>query len=419
MILRKCNLDIYQPTDAFEKQIQKTFHDVTHEWLTKEECQLIASAIASLKSFDDWLDNEHLFADRIGYFFAPEMTAIKTNMVFVTHPLFVRDIFENQEIPCTLFSPVVFVTTPLAQFLLAEYPIHIYINSEYVKRENRDKLFVDAGGLIVCKQNVKLPEECINKIKVVHKNPEEAQRIKDLILNIQKNTNLERYAAKNVAPGIFQIEEIDRELKSEMKVWDKMDHKSGVIESVLPGEKGEVTIEYEEGVQRKIPKNLFDHQFVVTSSIHGMNIETAIKQKIRESNVLMKLFKQFGVSEAKLDDLKIEIVDLEDRYAETDLNVMKLDKSLFENGDFFSRNFFVVSHEIIHWLYRQKESRSYFNDEEEVLGFISAIAYELGQGTDIRDIWEKIYPKVKWHFHKEEDAKDFFSKMMEKAKNAV
>lgn len=148
-------------------------------------------------------------------------------------------------------------------------------------------------------------------------------------------------------------------------------------------------------------------------------IEEVIKHHIRNSSALMRIFDKFEVSPDRLDDLTIEIADLEKKYAETDSEKMILNTMLFEGGSFFEDYFFVVAHEVVHWLSRIKEEEAYLNDPEEVLGFCSAIAYELGCGTDFDTIYNRIYPKISWHFHNELDAREFFSNMLEKAKGLL
>lgn len=156
----------------------------------------------------------------------------------------------------------------------------------------------------------------------------------------------------------------------------------------------------------------------------NMSLSTAVigelvKKKIRNSPVLMELFNQFEVSPDRLNELQIVIVPMEDKHAETDEQTMKLNSSLFEDGAFFSDHFFVVAHEIVHWLSRCKESDSYFSDPEECLGFTSAIAFELEQHGDLDITWNRIYPKVSWHFHNEADSRSFFKRMVEKAKKLM
>ena len=148
-------------------------------------------------------------------------------------------------------------------------------------------------------------------------------------------------------------------------------------------------------------------------------IDKLIKQKIRNSKSIINLFKQFEVSLDRLNSLQILITPLEDMYAETDNKTMKINSILFEDGEFFSEYFFVIAHEIVHFLSRCKEEDSYFNDPEETLGFVSSIAYELEQHNDLDIVWNKIYNKVKWHFHNEVDAKEFFSRMIDKSKRLM
>lgn len=141
----------------------------------------------------------------------------------------------------------------------------------------------------------------------------------------------------------------------------------------------------------------------------------AIKERLKSSLAVQKIFEEFEVSLDRLDQLRIEVVPLEKKYAETDGEVMNLNTALFDGGDFWEKYFFVIVHEIVHWLSRVKEEDSYFQDPEETLGFVLSIAYEIEQGSDFDTIYNKIYPKVSFHFHNEEDAVSFFNNMYQKA----
>ena len=143
-------------------------------------------------------------------------------------------------------------------------------------------------------------------------------------------------------------------------------------------------------------------------------ISKEIKDRIRGSRLCNNIFKEFGVSMDQLDSLQITIEDLEGKYAECDEHILKLNKMMFEKGDFFKDYFYIILHEIVHWLTRQAE-KTYFADPEEYYGFITAIAYEIEQGTDSDSIWNKIFPKISWHFHNEKDARDFFADLYQKA----
>lgn len=151
------------------------------------------------------------------------------------------------------------------------------------------------------------------------------------------------------------------------------------------------------------------------------HLSELIKKELISVDAIQSLFEQFEVSPERLQDLRIEVVPLEQKYAETDSEVMRLNESMFADGweNFKQKYFFVIAHEIVHWLSRIREEDSYFNDPEEVLGFVASIAYEMSQGTHPDEIWNKVYPKVKWHFQDESDARDFFSNMVDKAKRLI
>jgi len=153
-----------------------------------------------------------------------------------------------------------------------------------------------------------------------------------------------------------------------------------------------------------------------TLPLSTKRIGLLIKEKMRKSRSLMAMFEDFEVDPQRLDDLKIIITNLDSKYAETDGETMKLDPSLFQDSNFFEDKFFIVAHEIVHWLSRVKEQDAYFNDPEEVMGFVASIAYEIEQHGDFDVVWNKVYPKISWHFSNESDAREFFMNMTEKAK---
>lgn len=171
----------------------------------------------------------------------------------------------------------------------------------------------------------------------------------------------------------------------------------------------------EEKAQEKYPIQIKGKLLQLT----GDQIGELIKKKMRGDLAVQKLFAKFEVSLDQLDGLKIEIKDLEGRYAETDLESMVLDKMIFEDGKFWENNWFVVVHEIVHWLSRWKEDQAYFQDPEETLGFCAAVASELARGTDMDKIWNLIFPRIEFHFHDEHDARDFFVNCIQKAKELL
>jgi len=144
-----------------------------------------------------------------------------------------------------------------------------------------------------------------------------------------------------------------------------------------------------------------------------------IRSKMRKSRAIMALFESFEVAPEQLDKLQFVITPMEDKHAETDGKTMNLNTSLFENGEFFEKFFFVPAHEVVHWLSRLKEEDSYFNDPEEVLGFVSSVAYELETHGDMDICWNRVYPRIEWHFHNESDSREFFKRMVVKAKELL
>lgn len=148
-------------------------------------------------------------------------------------------------------------------------------------------------------------------------------------------------------------------------------------------------------------------------------ISRLLRKKLSADIAVQKLFKRFEIDPSRLNDLEIQIVDLDGRYAETDDKTMSLDIHLFDGGKFFEDNYFVAVHELVHWLSRLKEADAYFNDPEEVLGFIAAIASELHRGTNSDVIWNRVYPRVEFHFHNEHDAKEFFQRSIIKARELL
>lgn len=154
-------------------------------------------------------------------------------------------------------------------------------------------------------------------------------------------------------------------------------------------------------------------------SLNSEQVVKLIKKKMRGDLAVQKLFQKFEVDIAQLETLNIEIVDLEGRFAETDLQSMRLDKGLFEDGQFFKNEYFVCVHELIHYLSRLKESDAYFQDPEEVLGFVGSVATLLASGRHIDEIWSLIYPRIEFHFNSEEDSREFMAQCIYKAKKLL
>ena len=155
-------------------------------------------------------------------------------------------------------------------------------------------------------------------------------------------------------------------------------------------------------------------------AISQSQIEKLIKNKLQNDFAVVKMFKKFDLSLQQLDNLKIQIEPLQDRYAETDADKMVLSTSLFDNHhdeDWFDKNYFIICHEILHFIYRNYERKAgYFGDHEEIDGFVLSIASLLSQNKSVDEIYNKIFPKIEFHFHDPQKAKVFFSTLIVKAK---
>lgn len=405
---------VYNPSDPWEKAFQDAYHEHNDGWMPSFVCQSVAKAVANLKP--KWLENESLFFQRANYIFAHSTAANKDKLVFVTYPLFARDIMENQEINSLLHDPITFVSLPIAHFLLREYPIQFVFDWSKLQASNPEAKFTDIGGLVIADRDVVLG---------------------DALLHFSERTEtqeMQKAAASQISRDVYKIEEHIKKLSPQTEIWDKFQRRKAIVESVGVGEAGDILVRYDTGDELVYPKMNFEERFTVTKiasssaytisidgrdvSIDEQNMAKVIKEKMKRSRVIQNICEEFEVDPSRIDELQIVITNLDSRYAETDKNTMKLNHSLFQR-DFFENYFFVVVHEIVHWLSRIKEEEAYFNDPEEVLGFVTAMAYELENNQPVEIIWKKIYPKISWHFHDEAQARTFFDKSIQKAQQMV
>ncbi len=256
MNLKKA-MAVYYPEDPLERAIQDASHQYTGEWLPMAACQIMSNALASLRIFrPDWLEGE-LIRQRCSYLFSPEFTSNKDIMIFLTHPLFLRDILENREINASIHQPIVLVTTPIAHYLFREYPIHMYIHRERLLSDNKDIHLMTMGGMMISEDTVKLEDEAVLRIKTIRDGESEP-----LAQDVAQQTGF-KAAASLVSPGVFQIDEHERSLLPDSIVYDKDKREKGVITIVEPGETGEVHVRYEDDTEMSIGKQFFDTRFVV------------------------------------------------------------------------------------------------------------------------------------------------------------
>lgn len=434
---------VYSPNDRIERSIQDNYHKFNGDWLTGYECKFAKHAIERLKKFNkEWIKSD-IFVNRIKYFFAPEMSN-NDEVVFLTHPIFVRDILENKEINSYIFRPVVFVSRSIAYYLFREYPIHITLDYSKIKSNNQEILLSEIGGMVICESNVNIKDALIKieSIKGKHEFEIDVHNINQLCFD---TGNFQKVAISQIDKGVFKIDEDERFINPNDTVWDKNNRKEGKVVSIDPGE-GFVEIVFPDKDVQKIEKGNFDRSFIVLSKtaqnideyvvdwngqkikVNSHEIEFLIKKKLIQSKPVKKIFHRYGIGLNELKTLKIDIKNLDGVFALTDVNKMELNKFMFDGGNFFRDYYFVLTHEILHWCSRvaeqkgkslpystDKDESTYFADEEEIAGFIVAIASEIDLGLSEKQIWDKVYPNVKFHFHNPEDARTFFKNMFEKA----
>ena len=241
-LMQKQSISVYQPSDPLEKAIQDTYHEYEGAWLPSHVCQIAAKAFCSLKIFDStWIEEDNLYKQRCSYLFSPEFIQNKDIMVFLTMPLFLRDILENNKIFHINHNPVVFTTLSMAHYLYKEYPIKICAKKDILISQNNCKWY-NVGGYMISDTDVNLPRESIIKIMYSY------------------NVEMPKEILKAASSGILQIEEADRFLLPGMHVWNKKRRICGEIVLVEPGENGEVHIRFPTG-EESVRKEIFDLRF--------------------------------------------------------------------------------------------------------------------------------------------------------------
>lgn len=140
-------------------------------------------------------------------------------------------------------------------------------------------------------------------------------------------------------------------------------------------------------------------------------------KKILKNNLFVKsLLEYYNIPSSDIDNyLKIEIVDLDGKFAEGNGKIIRIDKKLLDKN-FFNENFHFVIHEFFHWIKRRAENRFYFNDPEEIQSFVLQMTWEFMNGKSKEEVAIKIYPILKTHFKdNEQKLNNVFKEMVEKA----
>ena len=163
------------------------------------------------------------------------------------------------------------------------------------------------------------------------------------------------------------------------------------------------------------------------------NVANKIREHLKRSITVQKLCNKFNISPKIIDKLEISFMNLPGEYAETDAKKMKINKDLLKDKNFFEDNMLIFVHELYHNILRTKnlnykknvenpanestseQQENYFDDPEEVAGFILSISYLIEKGYDMKHIYAKIYPKIEFHFAEKDKAVLFFKKLYQKA----
>ncbi len=146
------------------------------------------------------------------------------------------------------------------------------------------------------------------------------------------------------------------------------------------------------------------------------NFVNKVKKLLKKHPFTNALVSYYNIPLSDIDShLRIEVVDLEGKFAEGNGKLIRIDKKLL-NDDFFNKNFHFVIHEFFHWLKRRSEKRFYFNDPEEVQSFVLQMVWELVMGKSKEEVINKIYPILETHFkNNKQKLNHVFKEMMEKA----
>ena len=149
------------------------------------------------------------------------------------------------------------------------------------------------------------------------------------------------------------------------------------------------------------------------------NIVNKTKSILKNNVFIKNLMKYYNIPEINIDnELDIVITELDGQFAKGNKDKIFLDPKLFE-GNFFEDNFHFVVHEFFHWLKRKYENRFYFNDPEEIQSFVVAIAWQLMNGKNEKEIERIMCPIIEGHYKNNEEAKKVFLKMFEEALKLV
>ena len=244
-------------------ELRKAAVQITGAIITEQDALLLSSAIFHIKSSDRWLEDDSLLGIRSRYFFEPYMVDETGPVVFLTHPLFVRDILEKKRINGYLNSPILFVSRPLAGFIFKEYTAHILLDAKKLQERNKGIKWISLGGCLMPVSNHDIDiTDCVVKTTV---GPDEdiKRRIDryKLLKEMERDASLVIKAAmktKNPETEIWEPSEHERDLPPGTRIIDKVKRTYAVVKYCEPGKNGYVEVEYAGGKTKKIRQDQFD-----------------------------------------------------------------------------------------------------------------------------------------------------------------
>ncbi|NJL70083.1 MAG: hypothetical protein HC888_00105 [Candidatus Competibacteraceae bacterium] len=145
--------------------------------------------------------------------------------------------------------------------------------------------------------------------------------------------------------------------------------------------------------------------------------EAKVKDRFKTHPFFQSLLKDYHIPVEDIDNsLKIEVMDLQGKFAEGNGHIIRVDDRVAQD---LETNFHFLVHEFYHWVKRRSEAMFYFNDPEEIQSFTLAIAWELMRGKTEQDVTRSVFPIIEAHYIKSGNAKEMFAKMVDKAKEIV
>lgn len=146
------------------------------------------------------------------------------------------------------------------------------------------------------------------------------------------------------------------------------------------------------------------------------NIKNKIKYIFKNHPFFKDILNNYMIPIDKVDDLQIHFKKLNGMLGFSDSEKIVIDVDLLENN-FFTDNFYPVVHEFFHWVKRMSEKMFYFNDAEEVQGFILSMSWEFKNGKTKQEVINIFKPLILKHFKNKNQAKSIFKKMIERAES--